>query len=198
MTTIMMAYMLLSGPLPRISAPLYTKVLGISIGQSTSRELESKIGKGIVRVGGHSDSGRLWKFKECKIRTDSFERHGNRFLIDLFDVESWKGKLGDCYPFDKYKPWVLESLVYGEKLSDCAKELRTAGLRIYPIHFKGFAGVDKAGHPIAAAYYGLQRKDRIRVTINGEKYLRIYTLFIGGGKRVRDIMITMDTQRAAH
>lgn len=157
------------------AAPSYAHFLGIVMGTNTTHDLESHIGKGHVQVGGHSNSGRHFKFRVCEFMTDAFTRHGDRFLIDLFQLAHWKNETSTCYPFSKYKHWPLGTLRYGELMTECAKVMKRQGLPMKP-----------------DPQYGLIRKDRMYVYYHGAKYVRTFTLELSGGTHLTEILILMD------
>lgn len=108
--------------------PVFAKFGGIALGRCTTPQLEQKIGKGKVRVGGHPNSGRFWEFKDCRLASDGFDYVDDEIVIDFFSIGSWKGRLGDVKIFRKEKGWPLAEVVSGESVESCAEKLKKAGL----------------------------------------------------------------------
>jgi hypothetical protein len=158
----------------QLKPPLYAKVLGVTLGIDSIQALEAHIGDGKIQPGGHSNSGRLWKFKCCTLSSDAFERSGTTLLLDYFCVQSWKGRLGDCYPFRCYKSSPLGALLFGENLTDCVHQLQRAGL-----------------HPTLAANR-IKCQNRSEAVIGREKRKLTYTLTISGARGIDTIVVTID------
>lgn len=159
-----------TGSVPK-GAPGYARLLGVTIGWSATRNLEARIGRGRVQVGGHSDSGRYWHFRRYDISSDAFERRGNKMILDLFMVDCGKGRLSASYPFSRNKRWPLRDLVFGESMSSCEAKLKRAGIAM------------------AHTQYGLKRVDIRRVSVGKEIYHQEYTLRVEGGTYMSEILI---------
>lgn len=63
-------------------------------------DLEARLGKGRVVIGGHPNSGRVWRTKACDIGADGFDRDvRGSLLTDGFAITKWKGNAANQYPF---------------------------------------------------------------------------------------------------
>jgi hypothetical protein len=63
-------------------------------------DLEARLGKGRVVIGGHPNSGRIWRTKAFDIGADGFDRdQKGSLLTDGFAITKWKGNAANQYPF---------------------------------------------------------------------------------------------------
>jgi hypothetical protein len=64
--------------------PRIAKLAGVQIGYSTQEDLARRWGEGKTVIGGHSNSGRIWRVKGTTwaIRTDGFEYSKRGLVID--------------------------------------------------------------------------------------------------------------------
>ncbi len=66
----------------------------------TMDDLEARLGKGRVVIGGHPNSGRIWQIDNCHIGADGFDRdRRGSLLTDGFAITKWKGNAVNQYPF---------------------------------------------------------------------------------------------------
>ena len=74
---------------PKIFIPKIANIAGIKVGYSSMGELESRLGKGKVTVGGHSNGARLWRVKGTSwvIYADAFEYSERGAVVDCFEIK---------------------------------------------------------------------------------------------------------------
>lgn len=108
--------------------PAFAKALKIRLGVDAERLLESKLGKGKATLGGHSNSGRVWVYRNgLELYSDAFDRIGNNLILDTLAFSGWKGRLGDTKELGALGVGVWSNLRIGmtpkECLSSLSKEL---------------------------------------------------------------------------
>src|SRR5690242_10062010 len=75
---------------PRV--PFFARALGVRLGVDTERQLERKIGRGEVGVGGHPNSARIWLFSSgLQLTADGFDLRNNDYILDTLIFSHWKG-----------------------------------------------------------------------------------------------------------
>ena len=74
--------------IPKTSIPKIANIAGIKVGYSSMEELEARLGKGKVAVGGHSDGARLWRVKGTSwvIYADAFESSERGMVLDSLNI----------------------------------------------------------------------------------------------------------------
>ena len=74
--------------IPKTSIPKIANIAGIKVGYSSMEELEARLGKGKVAVGGHSDGARLWRVKGTSwvIYADAFEYSERGMVLDSLNI----------------------------------------------------------------------------------------------------------------
>jgi hypothetical protein len=73
---------------PKTSIPKIANIAGIKVGYSSMEELEARLGKGKVMVGGHPNGARLWRVKGTSwvIHADAFDYSERGVVLDSFDI----------------------------------------------------------------------------------------------------------------
>ncbi len=76
------------GPDQSTVIPPIAAVGGIRIGHSTTDEAERRFGPGLETIGGHPNSGRLWRVKDTAwtMQTDAFEWSDRGLVLDEFSL----------------------------------------------------------------------------------------------------------------
>ena len=84
---------------PRAFIPQIANTAGIKVGYSSMAELERKLGKGRVTIGGHPNGARLWRVKGTSwvIYADAFEYSRRGAVVDRFEITGDR-KSGDYLP----------------------------------------------------------------------------------------------------
>lgn len=74
---------------PKTSIPKIAAFAWIKVGYSTMEELEGRLGKGKVEVGGHPNGARLWRVKGTSwvIETDYFDFSERGAVVDSLGIE---------------------------------------------------------------------------------------------------------------
>jgi hypothetical protein len=66
----------------------------VRLGVDTERQLERKIGRGEISIGGHSNSGRVWSFPSgLNLMADGFDLRDNDYILDTLVFSDWNGRL---------------------------------------------------------------------------------------------------------
>jgi hypothetical protein len=96
-----------------ISVPVVARVAGITLGESTIEEFEKRHGRGLVAMGGHSNSGRGWYVpkQRMSIGTDSFNFCERGAILDFIQVV-WLGPK-DAEPSSKVPRICLPQSEFG-------------------------------------------------------------------------------------
>jgi len=83
-----------------VSIPSIANIAGVKVGYSSMEELEKRLGKGKVMIGGHPNGARLWRVKKTSwvIYADAFEYSPRGAVLDNFDV-TVDAKPGQDVPF---------------------------------------------------------------------------------------------------
>jgi hypothetical protein len=73
---------------PKTSIPRIANIAGIKVGYSSMAELERRLGKGRVTIGGHSNGARVWRVKETSwvIYADAFEYSERGAVVDRLQI----------------------------------------------------------------------------------------------------------------
>jgi hypothetical protein len=73
---------------PRTFIPNIARIAGIKVGYSSMEELEGRLGKGKVAIGGHSNGARLWRVKGTSwlIYADAFEYSERGAVVDSLNI----------------------------------------------------------------------------------------------------------------
>jgi len=73
---------------PKTFIPKIANIAGIKVGYSSMEELEGRLGKGKVTVGGHSNGARLWRVKGTSwvIYADAFEYSERGAVVGRFEI----------------------------------------------------------------------------------------------------------------
>jgi len=73
---------------PDTSIPKIADIAGIRVGYSSMDELEAQLGKGKVKVGGHSNGARCWRVKGTSwvIYADAFDYSERGAVVDRFGI----------------------------------------------------------------------------------------------------------------
>lgn len=73
---------------PKTSIPSIANIAGVKIGYSSMEELEKRLGKGKVMVGGHPNGARLWRVKGTLwvVYADAFEYSKQGIVVDSFSI----------------------------------------------------------------------------------------------------------------
>jgi hypothetical protein len=73
---------------PKTSIPKIASIAGIEVGYSSMEELEARLGKGKVAVGGHSNGARFWRVKGTAwvIYADAFEYSERGMVLDSLSL----------------------------------------------------------------------------------------------------------------
>ena len=76
---------------PKTSIPEIARIGGVQIGYSTQEDLAGKWGKGKTLVGGHSNSGRLWRIKgtHWRVNTDGFDYSERGLVVDGLSLDTY-------------------------------------------------------------------------------------------------------------
>jgi len=76
--------------IPKTSIPKIAKIAGIRVGYSSMEELETRLGKGEVAVGGHPNGARLWRVKATSwvIYADAFEYSERGAVVDGLSIQA--------------------------------------------------------------------------------------------------------------
>jgi hypothetical protein len=157
--------------------PSYAYVCNSIIGFSSTQELESTIGKGKVFIGGHPNSARGWILKDHSLITDAFERDGNKYFIDYFEIQGNKGDVFEGLPLRSNLRSPLNNLKFGDTISKCAAILKQHGLSL------------------TVTKRGLERTDRVLTTYKGHLTERTYKLIFSGEKTLNSVHITVGFRR---
>jgi hypothetical protein len=82
---------------PTISIPEIAKIGKVQIGYSTQEELARKWGNGKTIIGGHPNSGRVWRIAgtDWRLQTDGFEYSERGLVVDEISLFSDSGPAGD-------------------------------------------------------------------------------------------------------
>jgi hypothetical protein len=72
----------------RTLIPKIADIVGIKVGYSSMQELEGRLGKGKIAVGGHPNGARVWRVKGTSwvIYADAFEYSQRGAVLDRFDI----------------------------------------------------------------------------------------------------------------
>jgi hypothetical protein len=75
------------------SIPQIANIAGVQIGYSTQQDLETQWGAGKTVIGGHPNSGRIWRVPGANwiIQTDGFEYSTRGLVIDEFSLSAMPG-----------------------------------------------------------------------------------------------------------
>jgi len=105
-------------------SPEFVKVLHLRLGVDTEHRLENKIGKGEVTIGGHSNSGRVWLFRNgLKLLADGFEGDGGSYILDTLVFSEWRGRLGETKELAKFGLGSWSKLQIGMSKQGCLQVL---------------------------------------------------------------------------
>ena len=76
------------GPDQPAVIPPIAEIGGIRVGYSTSDETDGRFGPGLETIGGHPNSGRLWRVKGTAwtLQTDAFEWSDRGMVLDEFSL----------------------------------------------------------------------------------------------------------------
>ena len=113
-------------PLLKSGVPAFVNALGLKPGRSTERDLERKIGAGEVCIGGHSNSGREWFFRNgLVLYADGFDGdgRGDSLFIDSLVFKNWNGPLGETLELKKYGFGLWGKLRVGMSQAECLQIL---------------------------------------------------------------------------
>lgn len=113
------------------SPPSFARILGVRIGINTETDLERRLGKGEVCLGGHSNSGRYWRFPSSRgglsLYSDGFDLRNNRYILDTVRLSDWRGALGNCFPFTRFRPGPLAKLRRGMNQAEVLRAVQSLG-----------------------------------------------------------------------
>ena len=111
--------------------PSFACILGVRLGRDTEADLERRIGKGVVCTGGHSNSGRGWSFHRARgglgLYTDGFDLRNDRYILDTVRLSDWRGALGSCFPFTRFRPHPLAKLRRGMSQTEVLRAVQPLG-----------------------------------------------------------------------
>jgi hypothetical protein len=130
----------------------------------TERQLERKIGRGEIGVGGHSNSGRVWSFTHgLQLAADGFDLRDNDYILDTLIFSHWKDRLDATRKLARlgFGPW--GALRLGMSQRDCLNAL-PPGMR-HPIRSKDAL---KWQRKVAGSRSGRSRMFQYEATVSFE------------------------------
>jgi hypothetical protein len=89
-------------PSARMSIPKIARLGGIQVGYATQEDLAKQWGEGKTIIGGHPNSGRLWRVHGTSwvLHTDGFEYSKQGLVVDALEIYESTGEMNDV-PFAK-------------------------------------------------------------------------------------------------
>lgn len=121
---------------PVNSIPIIAGVAKIQIGSSTQDDLKAQWGEGKTIVGGHPNSGRLWRMKGTRwlLHTDAFEYSKGGLVVDRLEIREDDGTEKDV-PYARLSAkdfaW-LDKISLGATRDKVTEVLKTKGLPVTP------------------------------------------------------------------
>jgi hypothetical protein len=87
---------------PKTSIPRIARIGKVQIGYSTQEDLARKWGEGKTVIGGHPNSGRVWRVKGSpwRISTDGFDYSERGLVVDQLSLNAYPDQLRDV-PYAK-------------------------------------------------------------------------------------------------
>jgi hypothetical protein len=88
--------------LPKTSIPKIAHIGKVQIGYSTQEELARKWGEGKTLIGGHPNSGRVWRIAgtRWRVNTDGFDYSERGLVVDQFTLGTYSDPSGEV-PYAK-------------------------------------------------------------------------------------------------
>jgi hypothetical protein len=84
---------------PKTSIPKIANIAKVQIGYSTQEDLAREWGVGKTAIGGHPNSGRVWRIKgrPWRVSTDGFDYADRGLVVDQFSFGAASGLPGDVH-----------------------------------------------------------------------------------------------------
>jgi len=124
------------GAPPETSIPAIATIGKIQIGYSTQKDIDAQWGEGKTIIGGHPNSGRLWRVKGTPwiIHTDGFEYSKRGLVVDSLEIDQER-KPGKGVPYARLTAsdlaWLGE-VSLGMSKDKMIEVLKRKGLPVIP------------------------------------------------------------------